>query len=244
MPDAAAPPYPRELERAIVLRDGARLTIRPIRPDDAPRLVALYGRLSRHTAYQRFFTVMQRLPPDWARFLANVDYRRRLALVAEQEPGELVAVARYEPTDRPDTAEIAVVVEDAWQNRALGTALLGHLLEAAEARGVHRFSAYVLANNRRMLDLILRFTDVLERVPRLSRRLVRPSADPERRPPRTVLNCPSIAASLTGCHRATTRAARSPHRGWSSAAGAPTSSAVASARRWNAFPGSRSSSSA
>ena len=154
--------YPDELVHDVVLRDGSRLTIRPIRPEDAPRLMAFHERLSRHTAYQRFFTLMKRLPPDWAHFLANVDYRRRLALVAEREPGELVAVARYEPTDRNDTAEVAFVVQDDWQDRGLGTILLADLLEAAEARGICRFRAYVLADNARMLDLLLRFTDVLE----------------------------------------------------------------------------------
>jgi RimJ/RimL family protein N-acetyltransferase len=154
--------YPDELEHEVVLRDGARLAIRPIRPEDAPRLMEFHERLSHHTAYQRFFTLMKRLPPDWAHFLANVDYRRRLALVVEQKPGELVAVARYEPTDRDDTAEIAFVVQDGWQNRGLGTILLAELLQAAEARGIRRFRAYVLADNARMLDLLLRFTDVVE----------------------------------------------------------------------------------
>ncbi len=103
------------------------------------------------------------MPPDWARFLANVDYRRRLALVVEHAPGDLIAVARYEGTDREDTAEIAFVVQDGWQNRGLGTILLGDLLQAAEVRGIRRFRADVLADNARMLDLLLRFTDVLER---------------------------------------------------------------------------------
>ena len=109
---------------------------------------------------------MRRLPPDWARFLAEVDYRRRLALVVERGPRkapELIAVARYEPTDRPDTAEVAFVVMDGWQGKGIGTALLGDLLAAAEARGVRRFRAWVLADNPRMLDLLDRFTDVKER---------------------------------------------------------------------------------
>jgi len=98
--------------------------------------------------------------------LANVDYVRRLALIAEVDTPsgpELVAVARYEPTGDPKTAEVAFVVQDAWQNRGLGTALLHDLLRAARARGIERFSAYVLATNRRMLDLISRFTTVVER---------------------------------------------------------------------------------
>src|SRR2546426_793981 len=77
--------YPRELVQDVKLRDGSYIHIRPIRPQDAPRLQELYGRLSRDTAYHRFFTVMKRLPPDWAQVLATVDYRRRLALVAEHD---------------------------------------------------------------------------------------------------------------------------------------------------------------
>jgi RimJ/RimL family protein N-acetyltransferase len=158
--------YPRELERDVTLKDGARLRLRPIRADDAPRLSALYDRLSRHSAYQRFFTVMRRLPPDWARMLATVDYERRLALVAERagdgDP-ELVGVARWEPDPEPGTVEVAFVVQDGWQDRGLGTTLFTALLEAAAARAITRFRAYVLADNRRMLDLITRFGEVERR---------------------------------------------------------------------------------
>ena len=159
--------YPKELEREITLPDGARLRLRPIRPEDQARLSAFYDRLSRQTAYQRFFTVMKRLPPDWAHFLANVDYERRLALLAEHGPPEapeLVGVARYEPTDRADTAELAFVIQDGWQGRGLGTIMLDALLTAAAARGIRRFRAFVLAGNMRMIDLLVRFTDVQERV--------------------------------------------------------------------------------
>jgi GNAT superfamily N-acetyltransferase len=159
--------YPRELERTVTLRDGSRVHLRAIRPDDEPRLVALYDRLSQHTAYQRFFTVMRRLPPDWAHFFANVDYRRRLAIVAEREVDrewELVGVGRYEPSgEGADTAEVAFVVEDGWQGKGLGTILLEEILRAGEARGHRRFRAYVLADNHRMLDLLNRRTQVEQR---------------------------------------------------------------------------------
>lgn len=160
------PLYPGELERDVILKEGTRLRLRPIRPEDAPRLIDFYDRLSQHTAYQRFFTIMKRLPPDWARLLATVDYQRRLAIVAEAGPAaapELVAVARYEPTDEPETAEVAFVVQDGFQGRGLGVLLLHHLLDAGHARGIRRFRAYVLADNARMLDLIARFTLIRER---------------------------------------------------------------------------------
>jgi acetyltransferase len=152
-------------ERTVVLRDGTRVRMRLIRPDDAPRLVALYDRLSRDTRYHRFFSVMRRLPPDWARFLAYVDYRTRLALVVESpaDAESLIAVARYEPAGAPETVELALVVQDGWQDRGLGTVLFGELLAAAALNGVRYFRAWVLADNRRMLDLIARLGEVTRR---------------------------------------------------------------------------------
>jgi RimJ/RimL family protein N-acetyltransferase len=159
------PSYPRELERDVVLRDGAKVHIRPIRPDDAPRLVTAYDRLSAHSAYQRFFGAMRRIPPDWARFLATVDYRTRLALIAERPVDgriELLGVARYEAT-HDDAPEVAFVILDAWQNRGLGTILFHALLEAGAVRGFRRFRAWILADNLRMLDLIHRYCDIEQR---------------------------------------------------------------------------------
>lgn len=160
-------------DRTVTLPDGRRARLRPIRSDDEPRLIELYDRLSQQTAYQRFFTVMQRLSPDWARFLANVDHRRRFALVVEDASAPaptLVGVARYEPVPGTDAAELAVVVQDRWQGRGLGALLLGELLRAAELNGIDRFRAFVLGDNRRMLDLLTRLTDVRER--RLERGVV------------------------------------------------------------------------
>jgi RimJ/RimL family protein N-acetyltransferase len=169
MADAMSAPadaVPAGFDRTIVLRDSARVRMRPIRPDDAPRLMALYDRLSLDTRYHRFFSAMRRLPPDWARFLATVDYRSRFALVVEApEPDadSLIAVARYEATDDPATPEVAFVVQDDWQNRGLGTVLFSEILRAGTENGVHRFRAWVLADNRRMLDLIHRHGDVVAR---------------------------------------------------------------------------------
>ncbi len=165
-PPPTATPYPRELERPVRLANDAVVRLRPIRPDDAPRLIALYGRLSQHSAYQRFFTVMKRLPPDWAEVFATVDFRHRLAIVAERDTAagpEIIGVGRYEPTDGDDTVEVAFVVEDGWQGLGLGPVLLDAVMRAGEARGIRGFRAYVLADNHRMLRLLARHTDLIER---------------------------------------------------------------------------------
>jgi GNAT superfamily N-acetyltransferase len=151
--------------RQVELRDGTRVRIRAIRADDEPRLVDLYDALSQDSRYQRFFTVMRRLPPNWAHYLANVDYVRRLALVVEApgNPQALIAVARYEASTHAGCAEVAFVVQDAWQNRGLGRLLFGELLESASNNGINSFCAWVLADNRRMLDLIGRLGQVRQR---------------------------------------------------------------------------------
>jgi RimJ/RimL family protein N-acetyltransferase len=178
--------YPAELEREVTLRDRSVVRIRPIRPDDAPRLQALHSRLSGESAYQRFFAIVRKLPPDWARALANVDYRRRLALVVEAgAEADLVGVGRYEPTSEEDTVEVAFVVQDGWQNRGLGTILFDAILQAAAARSFRRFRAYVLADNQRMLDLISRFTRVESRQTELGVTDLVFRLDPERAPAAT-----------------------------------------------------------
>ena len=187
-PETATSPadYPQELEGDASLKDGTVVHLRPIRPDDAPGLVALFDRLSQQTAYQRFFSVLKRLPPAYARVFANVDYRHRLAIVAERETptgSELIGVGRYEPadasgiaptdatadvptiapTDVPTIAEVAFVVQDGWQGRGLGSILLDEVLRAGLARGVQRFRAFVLADNYRMLGLLARRTEITGR---------------------------------------------------------------------------------
>ena len=163
---ATPPGYPAELERAVTLRNGAQAQIRPILPEDESRLIEFHERLSPDTAYRRFFTVMRTLPSELAHHLANVDYRRRLALVAEPLGGEVAAVigvTRLEPMESPTTAELALVVEDAWQRLGLGAILLAHILQAGEQRGIADFRADVLTSNQAMLRLLATRTEVTRR---------------------------------------------------------------------------------
>ena len=88
--------YLADADQGAVVRNGASVRVRAIRPDEEPRLMALCHRLSPSTVYQRFFS-FRRLLPEEAHAFANVDYRQRMAVVAKVENGqeaELVGVAR------------------------------------------------------------------------------------------------------------------------------------------------------
>ena len=129
---------------------------RHVRPDAAPRFVRLWPRLSAETRYRRFHAPVHRFPMSFVRRLVVVDHDLREAVVAEIG-GEVVGVARYDrlPGD-PATAELAVVVEDAWQGVGLGRQLLTELLRLAAERGVRTLTATVQADNERMLGMLRR----------------------------------------------------------------------------------------
>ena len=131
------------------------VTTRPVRPDDAPLFCRLWNRLSPETVYRRFHAPL-RSPPADAHRLVDVDHVLREALVAVVG-GEVVGVARYDrsPAD-PATADVAVVVEDAWQGVGVGRQLLGELTQLAARRGVRTLHADVQADNDRVVALVRR----------------------------------------------------------------------------------------
>jgi len=136
------------------LRDGSRLLVRPIRPEDAGSLVAMHARLSKDTIYRRYFGARPRLSPAEVDRFTRLPEPWRFALVAAGEPDELVAVARYEGTQRGHAAELALVVDDAVQRQGVGRALFGRLAEVARANGLTALVADVLDDNRSMLELL------------------------------------------------------------------------------------------
>ena len=136
----------------MVLKDGGTVHVRPIRPDDGPRLEALHGRLSSESIYLRFFSYHPRLTPREVEHFTNVDHEWRFALVALLGD-DLVAVVRYDGWPGRTDAEVALVVDDAHQGRGIGTVLLEHLAAAARERGITEFRATVLPSNRRMLSV-------------------------------------------------------------------------------------------
>jgi acyl-CoA synthetase (NDP forming)/GNAT superfamily N-acetyltransferase len=141
-------PYPAHWEADVVLRDGGTAHLRPIRPDDADRLVAFYARVSDESKYLRFFAPYPRLSDRDVDRFTHVDHRSRVALIVTVAE-EMIAVGRYDRAGDAE-AEVAFLVQDADQGRGLGSVLLEHLAQAARENGIARFVAEVLGENDRM----------------------------------------------------------------------------------------------
>jgi GNAT superfamily N-acetyltransferase len=138
------------------LADGRLVRLRPLQAEDAPRLMDLCKRLSPSTLRRRFLRSVVRCDPLEAQRLAAVDQVQRVAFVAVPDPADdppIVAVGRFHG-DGSERAELALVVDDAYQRVGLGRLLLSRLLREAVQRRLRVLEGYVLYDNAPMLRLL------------------------------------------------------------------------------------------
>jgi acyl-CoA synthetase (NDP forming)/RimJ/RimL family protein N-acetyltransferase len=149
------PGYPAEWDADVVLSDGGTARVRPIRPDDGPRLLDFHARQSPESIYFRYFTPHPHLSDDEVGHLVNVDYVDRMAFIALRDD-MMVGVARYDRWPLRSEAEVAFFVDDEHRGRGIATVLLEYLAEAARRAGIRAFTATVLPTNTRMVAVFRR----------------------------------------------------------------------------------------
>jgi GNAT superfamily N-acetyltransferase len=151
--------FDERYREAAVLKDGSRVTLRLVRPDDKELLRRGFERLSETSRYRRFLTAKSRLTDAELAYLTEVDGYDHFAIGASVTDAkgaeEGVAIARFirSATD-PKAAEVAVAVVDDWQGKGLGTLLLLRLVAAARERGIERFAGQALASNQQLRDVL------------------------------------------------------------------------------------------
>jgi acetyltransferase len=150
----AIAPYPVELiEHCQVGPD--RMTIRPIRPEDAAAHTAFFSRLSPQDIRYRFFSAMREMSPEQTARLTQVDYDREMAFVAVNETtGETVGVSRLACDSDGRSGEFAVIVQVDMKGRGLASHLMRRLIEWARIRGLTEIVGQILADNHPMLAFV------------------------------------------------------------------------------------------
>jgi acetyltransferase len=141
----------------IVIRDGATLRLRPIRPDDGPALVELGQRSTPEDVRLRFLSTVQPRLGSLTTMLTQFDPQRHYAVgafdPARPEDG-LLGVVRLIIAPEGDYGEFAIMVRSDFKGRGLGRALMAEMLDWARARDLRRVVGQILHENTRMLHLV------------------------------------------------------------------------------------------
>ncbi|WP_189223117.1 GNAT family N-acetyltransferase [Saccharothrix coeruleofusca] len=161
----AAAPRPT----ALLTGDGVALVLRPGGAGDEAAVAELRGRCSMRTLFDRCHSGVRTVPRRWLHRLLEPP---RGTTVLAQCADRVVALGQLIRTATPDTAEVSLLVEDAWQGRGVGTALLAELARTARAAGYRELvgwcppaeTALVRTAHRAGLDVAVRREDGLRRV--------------------------------------------------------------------------------
>ena len=149
-------PYPMDLVNDFILADGTRLTIRPVRPEDAVLEREFVNGLSDRSRYLRFMLSLKSITPQMVSRFTQIDYDREMALIAlvpGKDAERQVAVGRYVADPDGRACEFAIVVDDAWHHKGIATELLRRLIDVARDRRIRRMDGIVLRENEGMLRL-------------------------------------------------------------------------------------------
>lgn len=158
LPGPAIRPYPAGYVRESVLKNGTRVVMRPIRPEDEGMLVGFHKTLSSETVYFRYLRLLsfdQRIRHERLSQMCFIDYARQIGMVAEAADPDngaprILAISRIVRIHGTNDADFALVVSDAVQGQGLGEAMLRHLLEVAQGEKISRVTGVIHPENTPM----------------------------------------------------------------------------------------------
>jgi len=148
--------YPSEIEATHTFKNGVQIRLRAIRPSDEEEMRRLFYRFSDKAVYYRYFTPLKTMPHAKMQTYVNVDYSDTLSIVGvagESGEGRIIAEARFVRDLQGAKADVAFVVDEAYQGMGIATYLYRMLIRLARQRGIQGFHADVLSSNRNMLKV-------------------------------------------------------------------------------------------
>lgn len=152
-PRFAIAPYPQSRERRLVLRDGAKIFVRPVRPEDEELYRAFFQSVTSEDLRLRFFAPVKEFSHAFVARLTQIDYARALALCALDEQGVMVGGVRLIKDAEAAAGEYAILLRGDYKGRGLGWNLMKLIIEYAEDEGLLAVEGQVLASNHNMLAM-------------------------------------------------------------------------------------------
>jgi acetyltransferase len=150
----AVRPYPSQWQRHIEVRDGWRISVRPIKPEDEPQLHAFLRCVTPEDLRLRFFAQMKEFTHEFIARLTQLDYARAMAFVAFDEAShEMLGVVRIHSDSIYESGEYAILLRSDLKGRGLGWALMQLIIEYAKSEGLKIISGDVLSENTVMLEM-------------------------------------------------------------------------------------------
>jgi acetyltransferase len=150
----AVRPYPSQWQRHIEVKDGWRVFVRPIRPEDEPLIHEFLRHVTSHDLRLRFFAQMKEFSHEFIARLTQLDYARAMAFVAFDEiTNELLGVVRVHSDSIYESGEYAILLRSDLKGRGLGWALMQMIIEYARSEGLKAISGDVLTENTVMLAM-------------------------------------------------------------------------------------------
>lgn len=147
-------PYPSEWERHDVLRDGTRVFVRPIKPEDAALYPQFLTSVTADDLRLRFFAPTREVSARMVEKLTRLDYDRTMALIAIDEITDgMLGVVRLHDDSDGKAGEFAVLVRSQLKGHGLGWLLMQRMIEYARAKGLQRIHGQVLGENVTMLAM-------------------------------------------------------------------------------------------
>ncbi|MCE2572522.1 bifunctional acetate--CoA ligase family protein/GNAT family N-acetyltransferase [Motilimonas eburnea] len=151
-------PYPKELEEYVTIRNGSRVLVRPILPEDEPKHRVFDSGLSPEDRYKRYFGERAQMTHEEMALLTQIDYAREMAFVAvacdeHDEEGETLGVVRASTDPDNTEAEFAMVVKGDMQGQGLGRFLLDKLIRYYKNNGTQTLMGFTMLQNKGMAEL-------------------------------------------------------------------------------------------
>jgi len=157
LPKLAIRPYPTRYVGSWTTRDGRKIAIRPILPEDEPLMIKFHESLSDQSVNLRYLQPLllsQRVAHQRLARICHCDYDREITLVAEYtgKDGErsIFGASRMSKLHSMDVARFSILISDQFQGLGLGIELVRRIVEVAKAEGVRKLFALITPDNQRM----------------------------------------------------------------------------------------------